>query len=74
MLTVRLLQIEARQQGVDWEAGLTRLLQSGAAREEFKELCNTLLNGVKLHADESPIVDECPLFLHRQSNPSGTSE
>jgi hypothetical protein len=66
MLTFRLLQSEARQQGTDWEAGLTRLLQNGAAREEFKELCNTLLNAVKLHTDESPSIDECPLFLHRQ--------
>ncbi|MGA3347082.1 MAG: DUF3427 domain-containing protein [Terracidiphilus sp.] len=66
MLTFRLLQSEARQQGTDWDSGLARLLQNGVVREEFKELCNTLLNAVKLHANESPIVDECPLFLHRQ--------
>jgi superfamily II DNA or RNA helicase/HKD family nuclease len=66
MLTFRLLQSEARQQETDWSAGLTRLWQNNGAGAEFKELCDTLLDGVKLHTDERALVDDCPLFLHRQ--------
>jgi superfamily II DNA or RNA helicase/HKD family nuclease len=66
MLAFRLLQNEAWQQGSDWRAGLTRLWQNSGARGEFKELCDTLLDGVKLHTDERLLVDDCPLFLHRQ--------
>jgi len=66
MLTFRLLQSEARQHGADWRAGLTRLWQNEGARAEFKELCDALLDGVKLHTDERSLVDDCPLFLHRQ--------
>jgi hypothetical protein len=66
MLTFRLLQREARQQGVDWDTGLVRLLQDSAAREELKELLDALLNMVHLHADESPLIEDSPLFLHRR--------
>ncbi|MGO9563062.1 MAG: DUF3427 domain-containing protein [Candidatus Korobacteraceae bacterium] len=66
MLTFRLLQSEARQPSVDWAAGLTRLWQGVEARDELKELCNALLDQVKLHTDEQPFLEDCPLFLHRQ--------
>ena len=66
MLTFRLLQGEARQPGTGWETGLTRLQQNGSARAEFQELCDALLDLVKLHTDERPAMDDCPLFLHRQ--------
>ena len=66
MLTFRLLQGEAKQQRDEWEAGLTRLRQHGGAKAEFKELCDALLDSVKLHSDENPTLGDCPLFLHRQ--------
>ncbi len=66
MLTFRLLQSEARQPGSDFDTGLVRLQECDAARSEFKELCDVLLDGVKLHTNESPVIDECPIFLHRQ--------
>jgi hypothetical protein len=66
MLTFRLLPAEARQQRDQWEAGLERLWPNVAARSEFKELCDALLDAVKLHTDERPLIDDCPLFLHRQ--------
>jgi hypothetical protein len=66
MLTFRLLQGEAKQQRDEWEAGLTRLRQHGGARAEFKELCDALLDSVKLHSDENPTLGDYPLFLHRQ--------
>ena len=66
MLTFRLLQGEARRPGAGWEAGLARLQQSRSARAEFLELCDVLLNLIRLHTDERPAMDDCPLFLHRQ--------
>jgi hypothetical protein len=66
MLTFRLLQSEARQQGSHWAAGLKRLRDNASARAEFQELCGALLNRVNLHTDERPVLDDCPLFLHRQ--------
>ena len=66
MLTFRLLQGEAKQEGVGWDAGLMRLRQSVSAAAEFRELCDALLNLVHLHANETPIVHESPLFLYRQ--------
>ncbi len=45
---------------------MTRLWQSVAAKDEFKELCKALLDQVKLHTDEQPFLEDCPLFLHRQ--------
>jgi superfamily II DNA or RNA helicase/HKD family nuclease len=66
MLTFRLLQNEARQQDCDWATGLRRLCQSTSARGEFREFCGALLDRVRLHTDESPLLDDCPLFLHRQ--------
>lgn len=66
MLTFRLLQSEARQQGSEWVAGLKRLRQNTSAGGEFQELCCALLDRVNLHTDERPLLDDCPLFLHRQ--------
>ena len=66
MLTFRLLQGEAKQQRDEWEAGLARLRQHGGAKAEFKELCDALLDSVKLHSDENPTLGDCPVFLHRQ--------
>lgn len=66
MLTFRLLQSEARQTNTDWDAGLVRLQQNNSARGELQELCEAMLDLVKLHTDERPLIDECPLFLHRQ--------
>jgi superfamily II DNA or RNA helicase/HKD family nuclease len=66
MLTFRLLQSEARQEDCGWDTGLKRLKQSALASSEFQELCSALLDRVKLHANEEPILDDCPIFLHRQ--------
>jgi superfamily II DNA or RNA helicase len=66
MLTFRLLQSEARQADCDWDAGLQRLRQNASASSEFQELCDALFDRVKLHTNEEPAMDDCPLFLHRQ--------
>jgi superfamily II DNA or RNA helicase len=66
MLTFRLLQSEARQPECEWSAGIQRLRMSGSAKEELQELSEVLLDRVRLHADEIPVSDDCPLFLHRQ--------
>lgn len=66
MLSFRLLQGEARQPGAGWAAGWTRLQQNGMAGAEFKELCAALLDRVKLQTDERAVMEDCPLFLHRQ--------
>jgi len=66
MLTFRLLQSEARQEECDWETGLTRLQQNVSAGSEFQELCDALFDRVKLHTNETPFIDDCPIFLHRQ--------
>ena len=66
MLTFRLLQGEARQPGIGWEVGLARLQQNGQAKAEFAELCDALIDRVRLHADERSLLENCPLFLHRQ--------
>ncbi|MCL4841278.1 MAG: DUF3427 domain-containing protein [Bryobacteraceae bacterium] len=66
MLTFRLLQREARQEDCGWETGLTRLKQNTAAGAEFRELCGMLFERVKLHSNEEPAMDRCPIFLHRQ--------
>ena len=66
MLTFRLLQKEARQPGCEWSTALRRLNMSDSAREELRELSEVLLDRVRLHAEETPVMDDCPLFLHRQ--------
>jgi hypothetical protein len=66
MLTFRLLQTEARQPGSSWETGWARLQQSTMVGAEFQELSATLLDQVRLHTDENPVMEDCPLFLHRQ--------
>jgi hypothetical protein len=66
MLTFRLLQSEARQPGCEWSAALQRLRMSPSANQEIQELSEVLLDRVRLHAEEIPILNECPLFLHRQ--------
>jgi len=66
MLTFRLLQSEARQEDCGWDTGLKRLKQSASASSEFQELCSALLDRVKFHTNEEPVMDDCPIFLHRQ--------
>jgi len=66
MLTFRLLPKEARQPECAWSEGLQRLRMSASAREELKELSEVLLDRVRLHSEEVPALDGCPLFLHRQ--------
>jgi superfamily II DNA or RNA helicase len=66
MLTFRLLLKEAQQPDVGWNAGLARLEQSPSAKEEFSELCAALLDSLKLHSEEEPLIQDSPLFLHRQ--------
>jgi Domain of unknown function (DUF3427) len=66
MLSFRLLQQDAQQPGSEWNAGLIRLEQSPVATEEFEELCGALLDTLKLHIQEEPVIEESPLFLHRQ--------
>jgi superfamily II DNA or RNA helicase/HKD family nuclease len=66
MLTFRLLLKEAQQSDVEWNAGLARLEHSPSARREFSELCMALLDSLKLHSEEEPLVQDSPLFLHRQ--------
>jgi superfamily II DNA or RNA helicase/HKD family nuclease len=66
MLTFRLLQGEARQPGANWETGWARLQKSNSAGDEFQELIAALVDQVRLHTDEQPVIENCPLFLHRQ--------
>ena len=66
MLSFRLLQKDAQQPGSEWNAGLIRLEQSPVATEEFEELCGALLDTLKLHIQEEPVIENSPLFLHRQ--------
>ena len=66
MLTFRLLQKDAQQPGAEWNAGLIRLEQSPVATDEFQELCVALLDTLKLHIEEEPVIEDSPLFLHRQ--------
>lgn len=66
MLTFRLLQSEARQEDCEWDTGLKQLKQNASASNELQELCGALLDRVKLHSDEEPLMDDCPIFLHRQ--------
>jgi superfamily II DNA or RNA helicase/HKD family nuclease len=66
MITFRLLPREDRQQNGNWDEGLKRLQGSTLANSEFQEFCGALLDRVKLHVDEDPLVADCPLFLHRQ--------
>jgi hypothetical protein len=66
MLTFRLLPNEARQPECEWSAALQRLRMTGSARQELQELSEVLLDRVRLHAEETPALPDCPLFLHRQ--------
>ena len=66
MLTFRLLPKEARQPECEWSAALQRLTMSASARQELQELSEVLLDCVRLHAEETPALDDCPIFLHRQ--------
>jgi len=66
MLTFRLLQTSARAENVDWAAGLKLLQQSPVARAEIEQLILSLLDRVRMHSNELPLIEECPLFLHRQ--------
>jgi len=66
MLTFRLLPKEARQPECEWSAALQRLRMNPSAGQELLELSEALLDCVRLHAEESPALDDCPIFLHRQ--------
>ena len=66
MLTFRLLPKEARQPECEWSAALQRLRMNASAKQELRELSEVLLDRVRLHAEEVPALDDCPLFLHRQ--------
>jgi hypothetical protein len=66
MLTFRLLQGEARQPDANWKTGWARLQQSKSAGAEFQEFIAALVDQVRLHTDEQPVMENCPLFLHRQ--------
>jgi superfamily II DNA or RNA helicase len=66
MLTFRLLQKEARQPECEWSAALQRLGMNASAKQELQELSGALLDRVRLHAEEAPALDDCPIFLHRQ--------
>ena len=35
-------------------------------RSESQELCQALIDRIKLHANEDPFMDDRPIFLHRQ--------
>lgn len=66
MLTFRLLPKEARQPECEWSAALQRLRMNASARQELQEISEVLLDCVRLHAEETPALDDCPIFLHRQ--------
>ena len=66
MLTFRLIPREARQEDCEWDTGLKRLRQNASASAEFQELCGALFDRVKLHTNEDPALNDCPIFLHRQ--------
>ncbi len=66
MLTFRLLQTEARDEATGWAFGLTRVHQSPYLSQEFEALMSALLDVVRVHADEYPILQDSPVFLHRQ--------
>lgn len=66
MLTFRLLSREELGQDRKWDTAFRRLLASKAARDEFEELCGALLERVKLHSTDDPLIGDCPIFLHRQ--------
>ena len=66
MLTFRLLRNEARQPGYESSAVVERLRMSISAKLELHELSEALLDRVRLHAEETPLLEGCPLFLHRQ--------
>lgn len=66
MLTFRLLQKDAQQPDSEWNTGLQRLEENPVAAEELQELCGALLDGLKIHIEEKPVVENAPLFLHRQ--------
>ena len=66
MLMFRLLRNEARQPGYEPSAAVERLRMNVSAQRELRELSESLLDRVRLHAEEIPTLADCPLFLHRQ--------
>lgn len=66
MLLFRLLRKEVRQEDYDPCAALERLRTSSSVRQELRELTESLLDRVRLHSQEIPVVEDRPLFLHRQ--------
>jgi hypothetical protein len=57
MLTFRLLQREARQEGCAWDTGLKRLRQNTSASGKLQGLCGMLFERVKLDTNEEPAID-----------------
>jgi hypothetical protein len=66
MLSFRLLQASDREPNADWAAGLKLLQESPIARAELEQLIPSLLERVRMHSDENPVLEDCPLFLHRK--------
>lgn len=66
MLTFRLFKGEARQPESHCSEALKSLRAGEYAKLELRELSNLLLDRVRLHVEEVPILPDCPLFLHRQ--------
>lgn len=65
MLSLRLLQ-RSFSKGRDSESvAFERLCFAPAARDEFLELTDVLLDRIHLHVQETPYVPDWPLYLHR---------
>jgi hypothetical protein len=39
---------------------------NAAAKQELQEVSEVFLDRVRLHVEEAPALDDCPIFLHRQ--------
>jgi superfamily II DNA or RNA helicase/HKD family nuclease len=66
MLAFRLLSVDERTLNGTSNVVLERLRGNPAVKEEFVELCRALVEKIKLHSDEKPLIIDSPLFLHRQ--------
>ena len=66
MLTFRLLQAKAKDEGVSWRSGLEWICTSDLARQEMLELIEALRGRMRKHVEERPVRPEWPLYLHRK--------
>lgn len=66
MLTFRLSSREEQQRGPRWDTAFQAIRANPSAKKEFEEFCDALLERVKLHEEDTPLVADCPIFLHRQ--------